>query len=226
MFCWELLPGRLTVTLEVQPWIVPPRIKSWTRCWLFFCGCWISTDFLALFSSGDANVEWMEDEAAVIPVLSATARDRCWWICRKAAWIHKVSNRVRHRFWISGMWECCLTLNTEPFSLPYTACTINFRKLSLSCSSSPFLFQITIKPFSHRTLENSLSPIAILSIGNPGSLCVTWHNMGKYREHMRRKKSMKPTMRWLVVLQSKVAPLYYEGKVKKTIFSPKPCGRY
>ena len=25
-----------------------------------------------LFSSGDANVEWMEDDAAVIPVLSAT----------------------------------------------------------------------------------------------------------------------------------------------------------
>ena len=25
-----------------------------------------------LFSSGDANVEWMEDNAAVIPVLSAT----------------------------------------------------------------------------------------------------------------------------------------------------------
>ena len=30
------------------------------------------TDFLALFSSGDVNVEWMEDDAAVILVLSAT----------------------------------------------------------------------------------------------------------------------------------------------------------
>ena len=29
-------------------------------------------DFLALFSSGDANVEWMDDDTAVIPVLSAT----------------------------------------------------------------------------------------------------------------------------------------------------------
>lgn len=29
-------------------------------------------DFLALFSSGDVNVEWMEDDAAVIPALSAT----------------------------------------------------------------------------------------------------------------------------------------------------------
>ena len=28
-------------------------------------------DFLALFSFRDANVEWMEDDSAVIPVLSA-----------------------------------------------------------------------------------------------------------------------------------------------------------
>ena len=32
----------------------------------------ILTDFLALVSSGDANVEWVEDGEAIIPVLSAT----------------------------------------------------------------------------------------------------------------------------------------------------------
>ena len=36
-------------------------------------GCsFVTVEFLALFSPGDANVKWLEDDAAVIPVLSAT----------------------------------------------------------------------------------------------------------------------------------------------------------
>ena len=44
------------------------KISRGARCTFLLAK---STDFIALFSSGDANVEWMEDEAAIFPVLSA-----------------------------------------------------------------------------------------------------------------------------------------------------------
>ena len=71
----------------------------------------LRTDFLALFSSEDANFEWMEDDEAVIPVLSAT-READAGICRRAAWIHIVSNRVQHRFELVECSSVAVTLST------------------------------------------------------------------------------------------------------------------
>lgn len=43
---------------------------------------------------------------------SALSHKRNWWICRRAARIHKVSNRVRHRFELVEGSSVAVTLNT------------------------------------------------------------------------------------------------------------------
>ena len=127
-FCWIwqiIFKGKVqfnpyTFLLGTTAWRIDCKVESVA----LKCAPWnqamnkmlavILTDFLALVSSGDANVEWVEDGDWSYHS-SALSHKRSWWICRRAAWIHKVGNRVRHRFELVEM-ECrsvAVTLNTS-----------------------------------------------------------------------------------------------------------------